>query len=190
MSTAVDRPTSIRAAVRALVAERGFHGASMSAVAQRAGVATGTAYVHYASKDELIVAAYLEAKRRVGEASVAAVDDPQTPEDHFVQMWLGGHDHLVAEPVDARFMLQVDSSPFGRAAHARAVDGGDDPLMTEAARSGLWAAVVDLPIDILYDLGFAPLVRLAAREDELDRDRLTVVARRCWAAIAAATPDS
>ena len=30
-----------------LVAENGFRGTSMAAVAQRAGVATGTAYVHF-----------------------------------------------------------------------------------------------------------------------------------------------
>ena len=41
------------------MAERGFRGTSMSAVAERAGVAAGTAYVHYASKDELIVATYV-----------------------------------------------------------------------------------------------------------------------------------
>ena len=47
----VDRPALIRKALRDLVAERGFHGASMGAVAQVAGVATGTAYVHYVSKE-------------------------------------------------------------------------------------------------------------------------------------------
>ena len=62
------RPTGRRgpAALRALVAERGFHGASMSAVASAAGVATGTAYTHYASKDELVLAAYLETKAELG----------------------------------------------------------------------------------------------------------------------------
>jgi AcrR family transcriptional regulator len=41
-----DRAAAVRAALRTLVAERGFHGASMGAVAREAGVATGTAYVH------------------------------------------------------------------------------------------------------------------------------------------------
>ncbi len=36
----VDRPAAIRRALRDLVAERGFHGASMGAVAKAAGVAT------------------------------------------------------------------------------------------------------------------------------------------------------
>ena len=56
MTSAMDRPAAIRRALRDLVAERGFHGASMGAVAKEAGVATGTAYVHYESKDELVYA--------------------------------------------------------------------------------------------------------------------------------------
>ncbi|MGZ4707901.1 MAG: TetR/AcrR family transcriptional regulator, partial [Acidimicrobiales bacterium] len=58
----VDRAAAVRAALRTLVARNGFHGASMSAVAAEAGVGTGTAYVHYASKDELVLATYLEVK--------------------------------------------------------------------------------------------------------------------------------
>ena len=55
----LDRPAAIRRALRNLVADRGFHGASMGAVAKEAGVATGTAYVHYESKEELVNASVL-----------------------------------------------------------------------------------------------------------------------------------
>ena len=61
----VDRAAAVRGALRMLVARDGFHGASMSAVASEAGVATGTAYTHYASKDELVLAAYREAKAQL-----------------------------------------------------------------------------------------------------------------------------
>ncbi len=64
-----DRAAAVRAAMRALVARSGFHGASMGAVAREAGVATGTAYVHYGSKDELVIAAFVESKQRLGEAA-------------------------------------------------------------------------------------------------------------------------
>ena len=39
----LDRAAAVRSALRTLVARNGFHGASMSAVADEAGVATGTA---------------------------------------------------------------------------------------------------------------------------------------------------
>ncbi len=49
MSAAIklDRAAALRDAARRLVARHGFHGASVAAIAAEAGVATGTAYVHY-----------------------------------------------------------------------------------------------------------------------------------------------
>jgi AcrR family transcriptional regulator len=68
MAEPADRAAAVRAAVRTLVARKGFHGASMSAVAREAGVATGTAYTHYASKDELVLDAYCETRNSPPEA--------------------------------------------------------------------------------------------------------------------------
>jgi len=122
--TAVDRAAAVRAALRTLVARNGFHGASMSAVAAEAGVGTGTAYVHYASKDELVLATYLEVKRELGEAAVVDVDPDAPAAQRFRQLWLGIVRHLRADPDRARFLLQVDSSPFARTAHQMALAAG------------------------------------------------------------------
>ena len=79
MTPAVDRPAAIRRALRNLVAERGFHGASMGAVAKEAGVATGTAYVHYESKEELVYATYLEIKAGLSAAVMTGFDSTAEP---------------------------------------------------------------------------------------------------------------
>ena len=76
----VDRAALVRRALIELVAANGFRGTSMSAVAERAGVATGTAYVHYGSKDDLVLAAYREVKAELGIAALAAVDRVAIPE--------------------------------------------------------------------------------------------------------------
>lgn len=184
----VDRPAAIRAALRALVAERGFHGASMQAVAKRAGVAAGTAYVHYASKDDVVLAAYIEAKRTIGRAAVAAIDAPVTPRDRFVQMWIGAYEYLRSTPDDARFLLQVEDSPYGQMAHEQVVAGGDDPLMVELTRSYLWSSFVELPVMVLSELGLAPAVRLAAQGLSLEPVQVRAVAHGCWAAVTTAPP--
>lgn len=184
--TDVDRPAAIRAGLRALVAERGFHGASMSAVARHAGVATGTAYVHYDSKDELVVAAYVEAKHRLGESAIAAVVGAESPEQLFVQMWRGAHAYLRAHREDAAFLVQVDASPYHEMAHEAVVAGGEDPLTAAVEDAALRQHLVDLPDRVLYELALGPAVRLAARDEPLDDDQLDVVARACWAAVTTA----
>ncbi len=106
--TTFDRPAAIRRALRDLVAERGFHGASMSAIAKSAGVATGTAYVHYASKEELVFATYLEIKREMGDEVAAAVTGETTTEGRYRQLWLAVYRYLSREPQRARFLTQLE----------------------------------------------------------------------------------
>ena len=52
-------------AARALFEEKGYEGATMRAVAARAGVAPGTIFVHFADKGELLIEALLEDLHRV-----------------------------------------------------------------------------------------------------------------------------
>jgi AcrR family transcriptional regulator len=178
-----DRPAAVRAALRGLVASGGFHGASMSAVAREAGVATGTAYTHYASKDELVLATYLETKAALGRA-VAAAPGPDGPaEARFRALWLACYRHLEANPDHARFLLQVEHSPYRNPAHEAALANADDPFLAEAARPDVAARLLPLPLDVIYELSFSPAVRLAAGGLELTPEQLDGIADACWRAI-------
>jgi AcrR family transcriptional regulator len=183
----VDRAAAVRRALRTLVAEHGFHGASMSDVAKEAGVASGTAYVHYASKDELVFAAYLEVKRELGLAAVAQIDHTARFHERFVQIWFGIYRHLAGEPERARFLVQIDSSPYAGAAHDMAMRVDGDPIMAEAARPDAVAALAPLPLEVLYDLGLAPAIRLATGmfdgSGALDDELLGSIAEACWRAV-------
>ena len=178
-----DRAAAVRQALRRLVAQRGFHGASMSAVARAAHVATGTAYTYYSSKDELILAAYVETKAELARAAAADLDPAADPASRFRSMWLALHRHLVANPDHAVFLLQVDCSPYRADAHAasRAQDG--DALLEQAASPDLAARLAPLPLEVIYELGLAPAIRLAADGRRLGRRELTTIADACWRAI-------
>jgi AcrR family transcriptional regulator len=178
----VDRAAAVRGALRALVARNGFHGASMSAVASEAGVATGTAYTHYASKDELVLAAYCETKAQLAVAAMAGLDATAEPGTRFRGLWLAIYRHLAAHPDHARFLLQVDHSPYRRAAHQAAIAGGD-PLAAQAATPDAAARLLPLPLEVIYELGLSPAVRLAASGTELTAEQLGEIAGACWRAI-------
>jgi AcrR family transcriptional regulator len=179
----VDRAREVRVALRRLVADGGFHGASMGAIAKAAGVATGTAYVHYASKDELVVAAYVETKRELGLAATRDIDTGAPPRERFVSLWLGLHAHLAANAEDARFLVQVEHSPYMAVAHESALAADDDPLMAAATAPDLVALLAPLPLPVLWELGLAPAVRLAAAGTPLTRRQLKATAEACWRAI-------
>ena len=134
----------------------------MSDVAKQAGVATGTAYVHYESKEALLFAAYVEVKRELGDAVAGLIDPAASPHDRFVQLWLGVYRTLAADPDRARFLVQMDSSPYAAEAHALAIARGDDAMVAQAMAEDIVDRLAPLSLELLYELGIAPAVRLAA----------------------------
>ncbi len=182
MTTTVDRPAAIRRALRNLVAERGFHGASMGAVAKEAGVAAGTAYVHYESKEELVYATYLEIKRALSDEVLPQVDLEAAPKQRFVELWTGIYHHCRAEPARAGFLAQLEASPFYGEASKRLEESGDR-LLEEATRPDLVELLVDLPMDVIATLTLGVAVRLVASGIELSADQLETVAEACWRAV-------
>jgi TetR/AcrR family transcriptional repressor of multidrug resistance operon len=183
VAVGVDRAAAVRRALRALVAEHGFHGASMSAVAARAGVATGTTYTHYASKDEVVLAAYLETKAELAAVATADLDPSARPAERFRRIWLATYRHAAANREHALFLLQVDSSPYRAEAHEAALAAAGDPLLDQAAMPDVAALLLRLPLEVLYELGLAPALRLAAGAARLSGDDLVAVADACWRAI-------
>jgi AcrR family transcriptional regulator len=180
---AVDRAEAVRQALRALVAEHGFHGASMSAVAAKAGVATGTAYTHYASKDELVLATYLETKDEWHRAAMEGLGPSTEPREMFRQMWLSTYQHLAANRDHALFLLQVDCSPYKQPAHDAAMARDGDPLVEAAGGPPFADLLQPLPLEVLYELGLGPAVRLAASGEKLTKNQLGSIADACWRAV-------
>ncbi|GAA4629014.1 hypothetical protein GCM10023196_047860 [Actinoallomurus vinaceus] len=62
----------IRAAALAVVAERGYAGCSIAAVARRAGVATGSVYRHFPAKADLVAEVFRVASQREVDAFARA----------------------------------------------------------------------------------------------------------------------
>lgn len=155
----------------------------MSAVATQAGVGTGTAYTHYASKDDLVLAAYLDTKDELATAAIAGLDLSAGPAARFRSIWLATYRHLAANREHALFLLQVDCSPYRATAHEAAMARGGDPLVTQASAPDLASKLLRLPLEVLYELGLGPAVRLAASDEELEDGDLRAIADACWRAI-------
>ncbi len=184
-----DRCALIRIALRTLVAKEGFHGASMSAVAKEAGVASGTAYVYYKSKDELVLAAYKEAKFELTDVcfnNFISSNDAATIDERFVAMWLGMYHYLQAKPDEAHFLQQVEASPYAATAHHEVHAEEHESLVALATHPELSSRFIDAPLTLLWVMGFVPAIWLATQQADnvqLDEHRLRNVAKGCWRAI-------
>ena len=95
-----------------LIKEFGFHGTPMSQIAQEAGVATGTIYHYFDSKDELIIELHHYTKDLIHQAifneSTNALPYPQ----RFTIIWMNLVQYYMEHPEVLSFVEQFFSSPY------------------------------------------------------------------------------
>jgi len=94
------RDTILRAAID-VFAERGYFNAQVADVARAAGVAAGTVYLYFRSKDDLLVSIFeqtVKARLEEGRAAVSDVSDPSERLRRFARLHLGmlGRDRNLA----------------------------------------------------------------------------------------------
>jgi TetR/AcrR family transcriptional regulator, fatty acid metabolism regulator protein len=94
------RDAILRAAID-VFAERGFFNAQVADVARSAGVAAGTVYLYFSSKDDLLVSIFERTMREAfteGRAAVAGIQDPSERLRQFARVHLGrlGRDRNLA----------------------------------------------------------------------------------------------
>jgi hypothetical protein len=133
-----------------------------------------------------VLATYLETKGQLAAAATAGVDAGAAADERFRGLWVASYGHLAANRDHARFLLQVDHSPYRTAAHEAAL-AGDDPLVAQAETPDIAARLLDLPLEVIYELGLAPAVRLAAGGPPLTPLQLDEIAAACWRAISRAS---
>jgi hypothetical protein len=129
-----------------------------------------------------VLAAYCETKAQLVVAAMAGLDAGSAPDAQFRHIWLAIYRHLAANPDHARFLLQVDHSPYRSDAHQAAIAEGD-PLVAHAATPDVAARLLPLPLEVIYELGLSPAVRLVASGTQLTSEQLDEIADACWRAI-------
>jgi AcrR family transcriptional regulator len=128
---------AIATATFTLVERNGLSGLTMPAIAREAGVATGTLYVYFKSKDELLTALYEHAKTSTA-ACMMDRDNPSAPfRSRFQRMWLNWLDKRLDHYAQVVFLEQYYNSPWfseaSRALSARLMK--DFSALLEAAKA-------------------------------------------------------
>ena len=156
-----DKLRAIAQATFTLVEQTGLSGLTMAAIAREAGIATGTLYVYFASKEELMVALYEQAKTET-TASLLQGDDPGAPlRSRFEHLWHNWLDRRLTHYAQMVFIEQYYNSPWfsdaSRSLSARLSQGW--MAVFEAAKSQ--QIVKDVPTPMLIG-SFAGSVRETA----------------------------
>ena len=95
-----------------LIKENGFHGTPMSQVAKRAGVACGTIYHYFDSKDTLILELHAYIKEQMTDALLQNDDQNQDFKSRLMNYWRKHFQFYIQHPDYLFFMEQFVNSPY------------------------------------------------------------------------------
>lgn len=160
-----DKREAILAAALRLLARSGLHNTPMSALAREAGVAAGTLYLYFPSKEALINALYLELLRDQDRATAEYIERPTEPRaDTTSQLWPAWHAmarwHLdnpeasnVIHQCRASAILTAETRETEQRAQAVGLARFDQAIAVGFIR--------DLPVQVFYALFAGPIFILA-----------------------------
>lgn len=112
MQSIADKKRAIFEGMLDLIKDHGFHGASMSLLAKNAGVAAGTIYHYFESKDQLIDELYNFYKSKVVAIVGAAIEDNISCKEKFFAIWINIYQFYTQNPNVLIFFEQYNNSPY------------------------------------------------------------------------------
>lgn len=160
---AATRERLMRAAI-GIVAKDGLAAATTAAIAAEAGVAEGTLYRHFESKDDLLVAAYRQMKTEVFVNAGAGLDVTMAPPERLKRTW---------KAIYLAYRADRDAFAFGQRFAESALaerEGGESMraigrMVSDLRKAGVASGdFKNLPTDLLANLFLAPISFLLKSE--------------------------
>ncbi|WP_354688299.1 TetR/AcrR family transcriptional regulator [Aeromonas sp. 19NY04SH05-1] len=106
-----DKRRQILDAALALCAEDGLQGAATARIAKAAGVANGTLFHHFPSKEALILQLYQDVKQRMG-AAICEADPALSLREQTRHYWQLAMAWMLVHPNELKFVLGFFHSPM------------------------------------------------------------------------------
>ncbi len=192
MARAVTHPAdtadAILAAALELFVERGYHGTAVPAIAERAGVAAGTIYHHFASKEQLVNAVFRTWKERIAREVHTGFVATAPPREQFRAIWNRMAAFALAHEAAYSFLEFHHHGSYLDDAN-RVLDQGLKQFAAAVVGHAQAAGIVK-PVDpvLLMELVFGAFNGMMRAHYEgrivLDDARLAAAEQACWDAVA------
>ncbi|MDQ3292288.1 MAG: TetR/AcrR family transcriptional regulator [Bacteroidota bacterium] len=120
----------------ALIRENGFHGTTMSMLIKNSGVAAGTIYHYFDSKDTLIMELHAYIREVMANAILEGDDENKDFKDRFSSFWTHQWEFYTQHPNALYFIEQFVNSPY----YQRCPQYGDDRcqnIITRFVKAGI-----------------------------------------------------
>ena len=182
-----DKRRDIMQAALELIAEQGFHRTPMAEIAEKAGVAAGTIYRYFESKDVLITELHRELEEKISATLLEGYPVERPLRERFLYLIRELLRYFIAHPLHFRYMEQYFNSPYGISLHRDRLLGksGNQDIVMEIFREGSSQQILkDLPVVVLFSLAFGPLISLIRDHTLgficLEETLIQKISEACW----------
>src|SRR5258706_7203965 len=115
-SDITSKKESILKSTLELIKDNGFHGTPISLIAQKAGVASGTIYHYFPSKDAIIIELHHAIKKQMVAAMFSNGETKKEYKQQFFEGWTNLCKYFINNPSALIFVQQFNSSPYAKLA--------------------------------------------------------------------------
>lgn len=148
----MDKQKELLAAALRLFVEFGFHGTPTSKIAKEAGVANGTLFHYFKTKDELIVALYVDIKIRMSQYINQNMDESADIKGKLRSIYLNIMHWAMENRREFYFIRQFHTSPFLSKIAPEEIQAQAKVHM-QMIESGIEQKTIkSLPVDFIYSL--------------------------------------
>ena len=148
----MDKQKKILASALKLFVENGFHGTPTSKIAKEAGVANGTLFHYYPTKDDLIISLYIAIKMEMScfvESNTAIEGDFKTRfKNQFVHALYWSIDH----PDEFLYIQQFYASPFAVQLQSEVLQKQMEKTCMEIQQAIDSKVIKSFPVDYIFTM--------------------------------------
>ncbi|WP_020528612.1 TetR/AcrR family transcriptional regulator [Flexithrix dorotheae] len=148
----MDKRAKILAAALKLLVEQGFHSTPTSAIAKAAGVANGTLFHYFKTKDELILGLYADIKKDSLRKILQGIEGQQSVKAKVKTIWYNSINWSITEKEKHNFKQQFMHSPYATQLSQEDLEE-ELKLFSDMIKEGIEKKILkDIPIDLIYHI--------------------------------------
>jgi len=146
----MDKVDKIYEAALQLFTTKGFHGTPTSEIARTAGVANGTLFHYFKTKEELVNNLYLHVKNEMVNESVAGIEEIKSLKLKIEYLWSQSIHWAMSNPQKIFFIQQYMYSPYITNNTQNEVDKIKE-VYTNLIQEGInEGEIKNVPVDLVY----------------------------------------
>jgi AcrR family transcriptional regulator len=148
----MDKRKQVLESALKLFVELGFHGTPTSKIAEDAGVANGTLFHYFKTKDDLILALYIDIKLRLMEYITQNNQVENTLKETLKGLYLSSIYWSLDNVTESRYIEQFRSSPYFKAIPQEQVES-QVKFFHDLLKKGIRDKIIKpLPVDLIHTL--------------------------------------